>query len=212
MKITIAILKALSPRDQVHEFKDFNQLQFKYCDGDDFNQVQLKLSKILFGKRFLLVLDDVWNINDYERWNRLRAPFRLGATGSKIVVTTRHTNVASLMRANNFHHFLKPLSNDDCWNVFVKHAFENKNVNKHSNLKLIQQRIIEKCSGLPLAAKVLDGLLRSTPQDEWEYVLSRKIWNRSGVIPVLRIKLSTSPFTSKKMFCLLCIVSKGLWI
>ena len=79
VKITIAILKALSPLDQVHEFKDFNQLQFKYCDGDDFNQVQLKLSNILFGKRFLLVLDDVWNINDYERWNRLQAPFKSGA-------------------------------------------------------------------------------------------------------------------------------------
>ena len=103
------------------------------------------------------------------------------------MVTTRHTNVASLMRANNFHHLLKPLSNDDRWNVFVKHAFQNKNFNDHSNLKLIQQRIIEKCSGLPLAGKVLDGLLRSKPQDEWEHVLSRKFWNRSGVIPVLLI-------------------------
>ena len=94
-------------------------------------------------------------------------PFKSGARGSKIVVTTRHANVASLMRADNYHHLLKPLSNDDCWNVFVKHAFENKNINEHPNLRLIYTRIVEKCNGLPLATKVLGGLLHSKPQDLW---------------------------------------------
>ena len=150
-KLTKIILNAVSP----------NEVR----DGDNFNQVQLKLSNNLAGKRFLLVLDDVWNINNYERWNHLQTPFKSGARGSKIAVTTRHGNVASLMRANNFHHLLKPLSNDDCWNVFVKHAFENKNANEHPNLELIQQRIVEKCSGLPLVGKLLGGLLRSKPQD-----------------------------------------------
>ena len=134
-KLTKIILNAVSP----------NEVR----DGDNFNQVQLKLSNNLAGKRFLLVLDDVWNINNYERWNHLQTPFKSGARGSKIAVTTRHGNVASLMRADSFHHLLKPLSNDDCWNVFVKHAFENKNANEHPNLELIQQRIVEKCSGLP---------------------------------------------------------------
>ena len=108
-------------------------------DGDNFNQVQLKLSNNLAGKRFLLVLNDVWNINNYEQWNHLQTPFKFGTRGSKIAVTTCHGNVASLMRADIF----------DCWNVFVKHAFENTNANEHPNLELIQQRIIEKCSGLP---------------------------------------------------------------
>ncbi|WJZ91312.1 hypothetical protein VitviT2T_010397 [Vitis vinifera] len=156
-KLTKIILNAVSP----------NEVR----DGDNFNQVQLKLSNNLAGKRFLLVLDDVWNINNYERWNHLQTPFKSGARGSKIAVTTRHGNVASLMRADSFHHLLKPLSNDDCWNVFVKHAFENKNANEHPNLELIQQRVVEKCSGLPLAAKMLGGLLRSEPQDRWERVL-----------------------------------------
>ncbi|KAL6338398.1 hypothetical protein AAG906_020482 [Vitis piasezkii] len=173
-KLTKIILNAVSP-DEIR-------------DGDDFNQVQLKLSKILVGKRFLLVLDDVWNINSYEQWR------------SKIVVTTRHTNVASLMRADNYHHLLKPLSNDDCWNVFVKHAFENKNINEHPNLRLLDTRIIEKCSGLPLAAKVLGGLLRSKPQNQWEHVLSSKMWNRSGVIPVLRLSYQHLPSHLKRCF------------
>ncbi|KAJ9697434.1 hypothetical protein PVL29_009313 [Vitis rotundifolia] len=185
-KLTKMILNAVSP-DEIR-------------DGDDFNQVQLKLSKILVGKRFLLVLDDVWNINNYEQWSHLQTPFKSGARGSKIVVTTRHTNVASLMRADNYHHLLKPLSTDDCWNVFAKHAFENKNINEHSNLRLLDARIIEKCSGLPLAAKVLGGLLRSKPENQWEHVLSSKMWNRSGVIPVLRLSYQHLPSHLKRCF------------
>ena len=107
-KLTKIIFNAVSPN--------------KVRDGDNFNKMQLKLSNNLAGKRFLLVLNDVWNINNYERWNHLQTPFKSGTRGSKIAVTTRHGNVASLMRADSFHHLLKPLPNDDCWNVFVKHA------------------------------------------------------------------------------------------
>ncbi|KAJ9697505.1 hypothetical protein PVL29_009363 [Vitis rotundifolia] len=174
--LTKKILNAVSP-DEIR-------------DWDDFNQVQLKLSKSLAGKKFLLVLDDVWNIKSYEQWNQLRGPFKSGARGSKIVVTTRDTNVASLMRADNYHHFLRPLSHDDCCSVFVENAFESKNVDEHPNLKSIGEKIAQKCSGLPLAAKMVGGLLRSNLQVEaWKRVLDSNIWNNSecGIIPILRL-------------------------
>ena len=174
--LTKNILNAVSP-DEIR-------------DRDDFNQVQRKLSKSLAGKRFLLVLDDVWNIKSYEQWNQLRAPFKSGKGGSKIVVTTRDTNVASLMRADNYHHFLRPLSHDDCWSVFVEHAFESKNVDEHPNLKSIGEKIVQKCSGLPLAAKMVGGLLRSKSQvEEWKRVLDSNIWNTSKcpIVPILRL-------------------------
>ena len=43
-------------------------------DSKDFNQLQVELSQSLVGKRFLLVLDNVWN-KSYEVWNDLRIPF-----------------------------------------------------------------------------------------------------------------------------------------
>ncbi|CAL5380365.1 unnamed protein product [Camellia sinensis] len=57
------------------------------CNFSNLNEVQVQLSKTLAGKKFLLVLDDVW---DYGRdgWNLLRSPLGAGAPGSKIIVTT----------------------------------------------------------------------------------------------------------------------------
>ena len=54
---------------------------------------------------------------------------------------------------------LKSLFDDDCWSMFQKHAFENRDVNEHPALKFISREIIKKCKGLPLAAKALGGLL-----------------------------------------------------
>nr|XP_015876037.1 putative disease resistance protein RGA3 [Ziziphus jujuba var. spinosa] len=40
------------------------------------------------GKKFLLVLDDVWS-DDHEKWEKFIQPLRLGAVGSRVLVTTR---------------------------------------------------------------------------------------------------------------------------
>ncbi|XP_034705363.1 putative disease resistance RPP13-like protein 1 isoform X2 [Vitis riparia] len=189
-KITKAILSDISPQSS-----DFN----------NFNRLQVELSQSLAGKRFLLVLDDVWNMN-YEDWNNLRSPFRGGAKGSKVIVTTRDRGVALIMQpSDNYHHSLEPLSDDDCWSIFVQHAFENRDIQEHPNLKSIGKKIVEKCRGLPLAAKVLGGILRSKQRDnEWEHILNSKIWTlpdtECGIIPALRLSYHHLPAQLKRCF------------
>lgn len=54
--------------------------------------LQLKLKESLGDKRFLLVLDDVWDEGCTE-WDQLRTPLAAAGQGSKVVLTTRSEGV-----------------------------------------------------------------------------------------------------------------------
>ncbi|XP_043692882.1 putative disease resistance RPP13-like protein 1 [Telopea speciosissima] len=89
--------------------------------------LQVKLQQTLSNKRFLLVLDDMWN-EDNERWEALRTPFASGKSGSKMLVTTRNKGVSSIVRTPvEKDHDLKGLSDDVCFAIVRKHAFVDGN-------------------------------------------------------------------------------------
>lgn len=72
-------------------------------------------------------------------------------------------------------HFLMEISNEDCWLLFAKHAFDNAGTSAHSNPEIIQRQIIRKCKGNPLVAKSLGGLMRSEINlDKWELILGQE--------------------------------------
>ncbi|EXB84831.1 Putative disease resistance RPP13-like protein 1 [Morus notabilis] len=71
-------------------------------DVTDLNSLQVELKEKLTGRKFLIVLDDVWN-ESYVDWEDLRIPFKDGAHGSKIIVTTRSKKVASIMGTVSSH-------------------------------------------------------------------------------------------------------------
>ncbi|KAF7113556.1 hypothetical protein RHSIM_RhsimUnG0114300 [Rhododendron simsii] len=175
-------------------------------------QLQDELKKALAGKKFLIVLDDVWNKNHTD-WSSLKSPFNDGALGSKVIVTTRIRDVASMMAGPNKYHFLKELSEDDCWSVFAQHAFEDRRMDANPNLVSIGQKIIKNCKGLPLAARTLGGLLRcKLTEYEWEGVLNSKIWElseeRSHILPALRLSYYHLPSHLKKCFAYCSILPK----
>ncbi|PON96546.1 NB-ARC domain containing protein [Trema orientale] len=61
------------------------------------DQMQKQLRSELNGKRYLLILDDVWNV-DREKWLRLKDLLLGGKEGSRIMVTTRSKMVAEITR------------------------------------------------------------------------------------------------------------------
>ncbi|KAH9686015.1 putative disease resistance RPP13-like protein 1 [Citrus sinensis] len=159
-------------------------------DSLDFDKLQVELKKQLSQKKFLLVLDDVWNEN-YNDWIDLSRPFEAGAPGSKIVVTTRNQAVVAIMGTVPAYP-LKELSDEDCLNVFTQHSLGTRDFNMHKSLEEIGKKIVIKCNGLPLAAKTLGGLLRGkTDQHDWEDVLNCKIWDlpeeRCDILPALKV-------------------------
>ena len=94
--------------------------------------LQSKLRDILKGKKYLLVLDDVWTDKKSD-WDVLRLPLRAGAAGSRIIVTTRDEGVSSVMGTMP-PRLLVGLSDKDCWLLFKQRAFENGNADAHPNL------------------------------------------------------------------------------
>nr|XP_011469701.1 PREDICTED: putative disease resistance protein RGA4 [Fragaria vesca subsp. vesca] len=83
-KIAKAIIEGL---DRDHTSKNSNELQtLMQC-----------IYELLEGKKFLLVLDDVWNPKSHQ-WEELIKPLRNGAMGSRVLVTTRKDDAAILMK------------------------------------------------------------------------------------------------------------------
>ena len=191
--------------DQVRVSKALlNSVSSQRSSSEDFHVIQRELKKALAGKRFLIVLDDLWS-DIYNKWDDLRSPLFEGAPGSKILVTTRDHGVATWVGGHKNVYELKQLSEDDCWSVFQTHAFEHININEHQNLETIGRSIVKKCGGLPLAAKAIGGLLRSELRErEWERILDSKIWDlpidKCEIIPALRLSYIHLPSHLKRCF------------
>ncbi|KAK9938718.1 hypothetical protein M0R45_015440 [Rubus argutus] len=185
VRVAMAILESVTS-GSVEEFKELNS-------------IQEKLSKKLAGKKFLIVLDDVWNTCSYGQWTTLLSPFRVGAAGSKIIVTSRNANVVKMMGDPNPYN-LRLISKDDCWKIFEHHAPLN---NRPQNVELLKEKVIVKCNGLPLVARTLGGLLRSKRVEEWEEILNHKMWNLSdemGILPALKLSYHYLPSNLKRCF------------
>ncbi|XVF82338.1 hypothetical protein PTKIN_Ptkin16aG0038500 [Pterospermum kingtungense] len=159
------------------------------CDMNDLNSLQDKLKQNLSKKKFLLVLDDVWNEN-YSAWLALRPPFDAGEAGSKIMVTTRSSSVSSIMRTVPADYSLECLSGEDSLRMLAHHALGREDFTRHPDLKEIGMEIVKKCGGLPLATTTIGGLLRTKENgDAWKDILESNIWDlppeKSDIVPAL---------------------------
>ncbi|GLT70837.1 hypothetical protein SLA2020_428930 [Shorea laevis] len=136
-----------------------------------------EIRKSIEGKKYLLVLDDVWTEKD-EDFEGLNATLKCGAPGSRILVTTRKFTVAKIMGSSHTIELGK-LSEDICWSIIRKIALREKDQRTCEEFKPVGLKIAEKCSGLPLVAKNLGGLLRfKTGIQGWENVLNSELWRK----------------------------------
>ncbi|KAM3207805.1 hypothetical protein ACQJBY_062836 [Aegilops geniculata] len=162
-----------------------------------------KLDRVIGWKRFLLVLDDVWN-EKKRMWDDELKPLlcSVGGPGSIIVVTCRSKQVASIMCTVKPHE-LTFLSEEDSWELFSNKAFSN-GVQEQTELVTIGRHIVKKCGGLPLALKTMGGLLSSKQLvHEWKSIEESNIGDNVGgkyeVMPIL--KLSYKHLTSEMKQC-----------
>ena len=136
----------------------------------EMNTLVRYLGKVIDEKKYLLVLDDVWN-EDHEKWSRLKEVLMGGARGSRILVTTCSESVARIagtVQSYSLSGSLSGLDEDVSWSLFKQMAFEKGKESENSSIIALGREILEKCLGVSLAIRTIGSLLGSkNPKTEW---------------------------------------------
>ncbi|KAJ1430008.1 Virus X resistance protein-like, coiled-coil domain [Sesbania bispinosa] len=178
----------------------------------DIQQLVHRLKHKLSGQKFLLVLDDIWN-DDRAKWLELKDLIKVGATGSKILVTTRSNSIASMMGTVD-PYVLKGLSPNNCLSLFVKWAFKEGEEKRYPILVEIGKEIVGKCQGVPLALKTLGSSLFSKfDLEKWEFIRDSDLWNleqkEDDILPALKLSYDEMSSHLRHCFIYFSLFPKG---
>ncbi|KAG8378820.1 hypothetical protein BUALT_Bualt07G0024600 [Buddleja alternifolia] len=140
-------------------------------DTDDLKHEELaklreKLHKFLFGKSYLIVMDDMWST---KAWDDLKLSFPDYETGSRIIVTTRLLEMAVSLGSRS-PYLINFLDEDKSWDLFCQNAFTQNNCSPE--LEEPGKEIVKSCRGLPLAIVVIGGFLSKSnmTREYWDFV------------------------------------------
>ncbi|XP_051119127.1 late blight resistance protein R1-A-like [Andrographis paniculata] len=122
-----------------------------------------RIYKHLKGRRYLVVMDDVWS---KKVWDDARRMFPEDSNGSRIMVTTRLLDIAQYIGTSGFLHRMRFLDKDQSWSLLREKVFGKEPC--PPELIYMGKCIARKCGGLPLAIVVMAGILsRDKTLPEW---------------------------------------------
>ncbi|XP_016463533.1 putative late blight resistance protein homolog R1B-16 [Nicotiana tabacum] len=144
------------------------------CELDDITKVKSddelaeKLYRYLKGKRYLIVVDDVWSSN---AWDDIKRPFPDDNKGSRIILTTRLESIATYAMIDSSPHHLRLFTEEESWMLMKEKVFKEDNYCPQE-LEDIGKQIAIKCGGLPLAIVLVAGLLAKNDKEvvHWQKV------------------------------------------
>ncbi|KAL6907782.1 hypothetical protein ACP4OV_001952 [Aristida adscensionis] len=118
-----------------------------------------ELRKILQDKRYIIVVDDVW---DNKTWKTISYALQDSNHGSRVILTTRNYGLGA--KANDVYK-LRPLSPEKSKELFYKRT---SSMNEDNQLAKVFDKIIKKCDGVPLAIIAIASLLADRPFEDWQ--------------------------------------------
>ncbi|XP_027076872.1 putative late blight resistance protein homolog R1B-17 [Coffea arabica] len=126
-----------------------------------------KLYKCLKRNRYLIILDDMWDIGV---WNLLKTSLPDDANQSRILFTSRFQNMSMQIKPDSKPHHLRSLTDKESWELLQIKLFGN--VGCPPSLCEVGIQIANNCKGLPLSVVLVAGILATTTQDcaMWEEV------------------------------------------
>ncbi|KAM3223278.1 hypothetical protein ACQJBY_056938 [Aegilops geniculata] len=143
---------------------------FADTEAGSIQQVIININSFLAGKRYIVVIDDIW---DVVTWGVIKRAFPVTSSGSIIITTTRKNDVAESCRSSfgGSIYVIRPLNTVCSRQLFHRRLFESKE-DCPSHLEGISCQILEKCAGLPLAIIAISGLLANVNKER-----TADIWN-----------------------------------
>ncbi|XP_049390194.1 putative late blight resistance protein homolog R1A-3 [Solanum stenotomum] len=139
----------------ISKLTDFNAKDY---DKMDDNELADLVQKKLKGRRYLVVVDDIWS---RDVWDSIRGIFPNYNNGSRILLTTRETEVAMYAKTSSPHE-MNLLNLDNSWKLLCDKVFRQKHGHP-PELEEVGKEIVEKCQGLPLTISVIAGHLSNIP-------------------------------------------------
>ncbi|XP_027075867.1 putative late blight resistance protein homolog R1A-10 [Coffea arabica] len=133
----------------------------EYLELDE-NDLALKLYKLLKRNRYLIFLDDVWEI---KAWNLLERSLPDDVNGSRILFTSR---IQLQFKPDSKAHHLRHLTDEESWKLLQRKVFGKEGF--PPTLGKVGPQIANLCRGLPLTVVLVAGILTNTAEDCWEEV------------------------------------------
>ncbi|KAL1198859.1 Disease resistance protein RPP8 [Cardamine amara subsp. amara] len=134
------------------------------------NTLQSKLFQLLETGRYLVILDDVWKEED---WDRIKAVFPQKRS-SKMLLTSRNEEVGLCADPTCFSFKPRSLTPEQSWKLCQRIVFpmtDETELRLDEEMEAIGKKMVTYCGGLPLAVKVLGGLLAEKPTfPEWKRI------------------------------------------
>nr|XP_020149766.3 disease resistance protein RGA5-like [Aegilops tauschii subsp. strangulata] len=140
----------------------------------DENLLIKQISDYLVHKRYLIVIDDIW---EEQIWRCINCALYKNKLHSRVITTTRNMSVseACLSSSDDMIHKMKPLSDEESQILFHRRIFQSEE-KCPEDLQAVSREILKKCGGVPLAIITIASLLvnnqRIKQKEEWMHVHS----------------------------------------
>ncbi|XP_045788308.1 disease resistance protein RPP13-like [Trifolium pratense] len=167
------------------------------------DELKKRVWEFLKLKKYLLILDDMWKIQD---WDEIKDAFPDENKGSRILITSRLKEVA-LHTGRDPPYYLQFLNEEQSWELFYKKVFRGEEY--PCDLESLGKEIVKSCGGLPLSIVVLAGLLANKEKShrEWSKVLGHVNWyltrDEETKVKDVVLKLSFEDLPSRLKPCFL---------
>ncbi|KAJ1443130.1 Winged helix-like DNA-binding domain superfamily [Sesbania bispinosa] len=163
-------------------------------------ELKMKVRKCLNKKKYLVVVDDVWQT---QVWKDVKGAFPDDNNGSRILITSRSKEVASCTGLTTLPYYLPFLGKEESWELLSKKVFLGEEC--PPELVPLGKLIAESCDGLPLAIIVMAGILANKKSErDWSRIKDHVNWHlardETKVRDILKLSYDSLPSRLKPCF------------